>query len=166
MSLIEKLVKIRFDNFILEFDISISDLTIYNINIRKNNWDIVKQKLIKRGYVTKEVDAFDCYLVIKNIIWKNITSYEIIDNQWHIYMYHNAFTYINQIYHCLTPVLSYKIALGIHSSYYLKQKNNCDILQTKIINYIMVLDTLVTQHMISDLVNMIKMYIFDVMLEL
>ena len=166
MSLIEKLVKIRFVNFILKFDITITDFQSYDINMRKNNWDILKQKLIKCGYVAEEVDAFDCYLVIKNIIWKNIMTHEIIDDQWHIYMYHNGFSDINPINQCLSPYLSYETVFGAYSSYIREQKNNCDILQTKIINYMMVLDTVVMQHVISDLVDMIKIYMFDVMLEL
>ena len=42
--------------------------------------------------------------------------------------------------------------------------DNCIVLQTKIINYMILVDILVAEHMISDLIYVFKMYIYDVML--
>ena len=109
---------------------------------------------------------FDCTLIIKNIIWKNIISYEIIDDQQHIYMYHNEFRYIHLANRYIEPHLSYDILLGTHMYYNHEKKNNFDILQTKIINYMMLVDIIVRENMIYDLVCIFKMYMFDVILVL
>ena len=93
---------------------------------------------------------------------------EIIDNKIYTYMYHN-FQNVSHIYHNnyeYYPVLLYDNLLCKKLYEYSELNNNCIILQTKIINYIMLLDALVTEYMISDLANMFKMYIYDVILVL
>lgn len=165
MSLIEKLIEIRFDIFIREFDITITDFDIHsNFIKRKNSWDTLKQKFIKCGYVTNENNAVDCYYIIKNIMWKNIMAFDVMGDQCCIYMYHNTLStkYVN--FTKIIPCFSCETLLGRHNYFIHEQKNNCDILQTKIINYIMLLDILVTEHMISDLVRIFKEYIVDVIL--
>ena len=65
MSLIERLVEIRLDNFIKEYDIDIScfgETSMY-IN-RKVSWDLLKQKLIKHNVIIDDCNEFDCYLII------------------------------------------------------------------------------------------------------
>ena len=86
------------------------------------------------------------------------------DDNWCSYMYHNNFQNILFVYSCACPYLSYDGLLNKTWDYYFMLKNNCIKLQTKIINYMMLLDTLVTQHMISDLVPIFKEFIFDVIL--
>ena len=169
MSLIEKLVEIRLRIFMKEFDININSFGFYSLDsTRKILWEKLKQKFIKYNLVTNNHNAFDCYLVINNIIWKNIMAHQIIDNKIYIYMYHN-FQNVSEIYHNkyeYNPVLLYDILLYKKFYEYPEQKNNCIILQTKIINYFMLLDALVTKYMISDLKNMFKRYIYDVILVL
>ena len=173
MSLIEKLIEIRFYNFIREFDIIITDFDTYSqINKRKNSWDILKQKLIKSGYATNEYDIIDCYLLIINMLLKNIITNEIIDDhdKWHTFMPYNGYSTITLALPSFTPYLSYKAVLGKsnikYNPYYPEHWENCTILQTKIINYIMLLDILVTENMIYDLAHILKAYIFDVILVL
>ena len=167
MALIEKLVKIRIDTFLKEFDIDISDLALTD-NIRKINWETLKRKFIKYNLVTNNHNAYDCYLVINNIIWKNIMTWLILDNKLYIHMYHNSCQIIKLICYNYYPYLSYDMLLKKNWCDYDigVLKDNCSKLQTKIINYIMLLDIFVTEYMISDLVYMFKMYIYDVMLEL
>ena len=165
MNMIELFVKIRLDNFIRQFDINIKDFGAdILLNIRINNWKILKEKLIQHRYASNKYDLCDCFRVIKNIIWKNIMFYEIIDNQCHIYMYHNKYNDICGVFLSKSPHLSYDILLNKNNYYSDKLKDNCYILQTKIINYMMLLDILVTENMIEDLIPMFKAYIFDVIL--
>ena len=184
MALIEKLVEMRIDTFLKEFDIDISDFSVTNI-IRKINWETLKRKFIKYNLVTLSLEgqagvkaefsapadnhnAYDCYLVINNIIWKNIMTWLILDNKLYIHMYHNSCQIVRLICYSYYPYLSYDMLLKKNWCDYDigVLKGNCSKLQTKIINYIMLLDILVTEYMISDLVYMFKMYIYDVMLEL
>ena len=167
MSLIKKFVEIRLYNFLREFDIILAHFDFYSrSDMRKNSWEILKQKLIKQNYATNENDLVDCRVVIKNIIWKNIMSYEIIDDRCHIYMYYNRYFYAWQVFSCNNPYLNYELLVNKDMEYTDELKNNCFILQTKIINYMMLLDILVTENMIYDLVPMFKAYIFNVILVL
>ena len=158
MSLIEKLVEIRLVNFIKEHDI---DVNCYG---RKISWNLLKQKFIKDKLVTMIDDEFDCYLVINNIIWKNIMVSNIVDNNWRSHMHHNNFQNVILMCRSTWPYLSYNILLNKHWLHYPMLKDNCTKLETKIINYMMLIDIIITEYMISDLVYMFKMYIFDVML--
>ena len=163
MSMIEKLIELRIDNFIREFDIILTDFDIHSqINMRKKSWEVLKQKLIKQKYATNEYHLLGCSFVIKNIIWKNIMSCEIINEMQHIYMFHSGVSYRQLVFRHGIPVLNYKILLG--GFYNHEFKNNCDILQTKIINYLLLLDIIVTENMIYDLAHILKEYIFDVIL--
>ena len=162
MALIEKLTKLRFDNFLKEFNIDID----FNI-ITKINWYELKQKIIEHGYGTNNYNFYDCFFVIKNIVWKNIVTFDIIDKNLHVNMYHNNYKYISCIYYDFCD--SYN-SLFCHISHCktfyenFKLKDNCIILQRKIINYIILLDILVTKYLITDLVYSIKNYMFYVML--
>ena len=165
MTMIEKLVELRIDTFIKEFDININYFDFNAIgDIKKVSWEQLKQKFIKCNLVSNNSDVFDCYCVIKNIIWKNIITYNIIDNKLYMYMNHYNFRAVRESNYLTIGCLSYNILLNKHDYFYPESKYNCTKLETKIINYMMLLDTLVTQYMISDLVYMFKMYIFDVIL--
>lgn len=167
MSLIERLVEIRLDNFIKEYDIDIScfgETSMY-IN-RKVSWDLLKQKLIKHNVIIDDCNEFDCYLVIENIIWKNIMVFNMVDNNCCTYMHHNNFQNKRLIYRNENPYLSYNILLNKNWIHYAKLKDNCSKLETKIINYMMLLDIIVMQYMSGILVDIFKIYIFDVILVL
>ena len=172
MSLIEKFVEIRLDNFIQQFDINIDNFSIHSfLDIRKNSWEILKRKLINHRYGSNEYDLIDCRLVIKNIIWKNIMFFEIIGELEHVRMYHIKYRDVKDVNRTSSPYLTYhfllnKFLLNKTTNYIYAQKNNCCILQAKIINYIMLVDILITENMIEDLIPMFKAYIFDVILVL
>ena len=161
------MLEIRFDNFIKEFDIDINRFSVYSTdNIRKMAWVLLKQKLLICKYITVEYNTLECIVAIKNIIWKNIMNHEIIDQSWHVYMYHNKFQHIQL--QTLAPTsdfyLSYYILLNRHWHYNPRINDNCCKLQTKIINYIILVDIVVTENIIYDLAPIIRAYIFDVML--
>ena len=168
MALIEKLVERRLDNFIKEFDIDMNCFSVTSTNNTiKINWHKLTQKLIEYGHVTNHSHTFNCYYVIKNIVWKNILFYDITNEKIHLNMYHNNYQIITPIfrYHMHTyPFLSREDILNRNRDFYSMLIDNCTKLQTKIINYIMLLDILVTEYMINDLAYIFKMYIFDVML--
>ena len=169
MSLIEKLVKIRFDNFIKEFDVDINCFDEYSrSNVRKMAWVPLKQKLLTQQNITINVTTFDCYIVIKNMIWRNIIYTKFIDQLWQIHMYYNNFqeTLRLQILDADITTLSYNMLINKATTYYAIQFENCVILQTKIINYIMLLDIIVTENIIYDLGSIFKKYIFNVILVL
>ena len=167
MTLIEKLVKLRLDNFIREFnlDISWSNFNYLN-NTRKIFWDRTKQKFIEHNLVNNHCDPYECYLVIENNIWKGIMANYIIDDKWHVHMYHNNFRDITELCYDYYPYISYHILLQKKLYKNPMLIDNCTKLQSKIIDYIMLIDILVTENMISDLAYMFKMCIYDVMLEL
>ena len=164
MSLIEKLVAKRLDNFIKEYDIDINCFGINILNNRKVSWQQLKQKFIKDNLVADCCDACDCYLIIKNNIWKNIITYNIINNEWHIYRHHNNTHDTSPVFRQYCPYLSYDTLLNKISNTSVQSNDNCTKLETKIINYIMLLNIIVRQYMISDLVDICKIYIFDVIL--
>ena len=161
MALIVKLAELRFDNFLKEFNIDTDD---FNYNNRKIKWEELKQKFIKYGYVTKHCDFIDCYFVIKSIVWKNIVAYSLVDKKLYVIMYHNNYKYISYINYISYPQLFYDELLCKKWYKTLKLKDNCIALQRKIINYITLLDILVSKYMISDLAYPFKNYLFYVML--
>ena len=79
-------------------------------------------------------------------------------------MNHNNFRAVKESNYLTIGCLSYNILLNKHDYFYPETKDNCTKLETKIINYMMLLDTLITQHMISDLVPIFKQFNFDVIL--
>ena len=164
MSLIEKLVRLRIDSFQKEFDIDINDFAVTN-NIRKMCWRSLKPKLLTHKYITSEYDLYDCFLAIINIIWRNIMTYKIIDQSRCLYMYHNNFrdTVLLSEINTDVPHLCSMVLFNRYTNYP-AQWNNCYVLQTKIINYIMLLDILVTENMINDLVLMFKTCMITVVL--
>ena len=163
MSLIEKLVALRIAKIMREFDIIMTDYGIYSpLEMRKIKWLAIKRKIFRQKYVN-DCDMLIYYLDIKNIkniIWKNIMSYDIINKHYHIYMYHTAFSHIKPVFRSADD----DILNGGHNSYNREKKNNCEILQTKIINYMMLIDILVRDNMICDLSPIFKAHIFDVIL--
>ena len=116
--------------------------------------------------VTDNCDVFDCYWVIKNIIWKNIVAYIFVDKKLHFNAYHNNFQKILYPTRHLnySPYLYYDALLNKQLYEISELKDNCIIFQTKIINHMMLLDILVAHNMISDLIYPFKMYMFNVML--
>ena len=164
MALIEKLTKLRFDNFLKEFNIDIDD---FNHNNTRVKWEQLKRKFIGSGYISECCNFIDCFFVIKNIVWKNLITYSFVDKKLHIIMHFNDYKYISSINNNLCDYnvgLSYDIFRcdRWYESYELK--DNCIALQKKIINYIILLDILVAKYLICDLVYPIKNYMFYVML--
>lgn len=95
MALIETLTKLRLDNFMKEFDI---ETNYFNYTNRKANWELLKEKFIKHGYVNNNSDIYDCYCVIKNIVWKNIAVYSLVYKKLHVHMCNNNKQYISRMY--------------------------------------------------------------------
>ena len=168
MSMIEKFVEVRINNFIKEFDIDINCFGNISAIVRSLSWEKLRQKFIKHNLVDYYCGSFDCYLAVKNYVWKNIMVYYTTHSEWHVHMYHNNYRHERalKLIRGNIPYLSDDIFFGKYQYHYPAIQDNCHILQTKIINYIMLLDILVTEHMISDLVYMFKIYIFDVILVL
>ena len=154
MSLIERLAKLRYDNFINEFDIDIS----------KVNWQLLKQKFIKHKLMTKHCGDLYCSLLIYNIIWKNIIVYQIRNEKCHIHMYYNNYQCTMPLSRVFCPSFPHGILIDKYWIIYPMLKENCTILQTKIINYMMLVDIIVAEHMISDLAYLLKICICDIIL--
>ena len=118
MTLIKKLVEIRLDTFIKEFDIDISIFDYVRDN-RIISWEQVKQKFIKHNLITNNCNSLDCYLVIVNTIWKNIMGNYIDNNKWHVHMYHNNFKSITLQWFDYYPVylMIYYSEKNVYKSY-------------------------------------------------
>ena len=130
------MVELRIDTFIKEFDIQISNVDFsLGRNTKKINWETLKQKFIKCNLVINNCTLLDCYLVIKNIVWKNIINYDVTDNKFTIYMYHNNFQDI-RILAQNKSIYPFSILPNNFSYYYSETKDNCIKVQSKIINYI------------------------------
>lgn len=162
MALIKKLVKLRLESLIREFDINMENFNIGSAKTEQN-WLALEEKIIPSNYVTIEKNSGrKCILIIHNIIWKNIIKYELIENKWHTHMLHSnyrSFGYIR------TKFLSmnYDYLLKINSDKDTYNYNN-NKLQNLIINYLMLINPIILKYLIIDLSNIIKMYMFDVII--
>ena len=105
----------------------------------------------------------DCYYVIKNIIWKNIINYNIIDNKFHVYMLWTKKLQINYTTN-IVPFLNRHIILNKNISYTDKSNDNLDMLYSIIINYLLLLEPIILNYLIVDLSYVLKKYMFDVIL--
>ena len=162
---LEKLLKWRLNNIIEQFNID-----IYNFSLgspyqkRKNEWNILNQKLVSHGYITlEESNIYGCYYVIKNIVWKNIINYELTQNKCHMHM---LWIKYNAIYPILSTkgYLYHNIILNIDTNNSTESKQNLDKLYSTIIDYMLLLNRIIRHNLIIDLANILNMYIFDIIL--
>ena len=158
---INLLVTHRLNIFIKEFDIELDFFNIYRTSSeRKASWLDLKQKLILHKYVTIDSDFISCFVAIQNVVWKNIIQYKAIHSS---YYYHHM---IHSGHEDLTPILSvpcFYIATLLNKN--LKaSNNNLNILQQKIINYLLLLHQIIVKYLIVDLLSISKIYMFDVWL--
>ena len=156
---INLLVTYRLNNFIKKFDIEIDKFSYDTLlNNRKAYWLQLKQKLILHKYVTTNSNFRSCFVVILNIIWKNIINYEVSQCFYCYHMIHSG--YMHGKWFSDLPCLYVNTLLNENIKVPLKQ--NLDILQQTIINYLLLLDQIVTEHMLSDLLHITRIYMFDV----
>ena len=159
---INLLVVWRFENFIKKFDIKIKNFSRQvSLRDRKVAWLQLKQKLILHKYVTVDSDILCCYMAIKNIIWKNIINYKATYGVYYTHMIHSGYKCDTPLYG--TPCLYVEALLNASNinSNNINSNNNLDILQQKIINYLLLLDEIIVKYLILDLLHISKMYIFD-----
>ena len=162
---LEKILERRFDTLFQKLDFDVNNI-ILNTSIADSNkqWIILNQKLVLHGYVTSEESMINgCYYVIKNIIWKDIINYIIQDNIVHIHMIwtKNIQNYEKTI---MFPYFNRGLILNKSTKYSGKSMDNLNMLYSIIINYLLLLNPIVLNHLISDLSNVLKKYMFDVML--
>ena len=159
MALIMKLVEWRLESLIKEFDINMDNFSI-GTQMREHKWLQLGEKIIPRDYVTTEKNIGRiCILIIHNIIWKNIIKYDLIVNQWHSHMlyidYKTCYALTTRnLYMTHTFLLKRMILPNM------VRKNNQKI-QNIIINYLMLIDPIITEFLIVDLSKIIKMYMLD-----
>ena len=158
MNPIELLLEWRTDKVLRDFDISVKKFGSMTLHKeREENWIILKKKLISRGYIiNNDYTAINCYIIIKNIIWKNIIKYKIMTNQCYGYMLYN-----NHQYALICnghPNISRWILLN---TYIIESRNNIHILQDIIIKFLILLDNIITQHLIPDLSHITKFYMVN-----
>ena len=160
MSLISTLVEYRYDNFLREFNI---DETKFNNSdtIRIENWSKLKQKITTHNYdISEQIsDGLFCYLFIKKLVWKNIINYNLEHYKWEVSMLYNnnrTFSYFGT--NC--PYLDRSILLNKDRRNVIDNNNK---MQNLIINYLILIQIIGTNHLIIDLVTIIKSYMFDVM---
>ena len=161
MALINKLVERRLKCLIREFDINMKNFSFKSLMIEQN-WLLLGEKIIPRDYITtKKNISHLCILIIHNIIWKNIINYELIERKWHCHMlyidYKSSYTLSTKIYMSNSFLLKHTILPDM------VHKNNQKI-QNITINYLMLSDTIITEFLIHDLSNIIKMYMFNAIL--
>lgn len=160
MNPIYMLVEHRLNNFLIGLDTN-------NFSISKPEKCLaLKLKLISRGYnVGTSVDNLEmCFCAIKQIIWKNIITYEFVPcqpkNKLYFHMLHNgyksSYTLMIEIIVCDTLLGKYELIEKIN--------DNMKIMATTIINYMLLLDDIIMNNLIRDLLCVIKQYMFDAML--
>ena len=177
MNYIEILVKWRFDNLEKELNINFNSLLyIDKIHERAQQKKIQKNLLLLKYITSKRTkdqwyyysEDVWYYVVIKNIIWKNIINYEIkydayFNNTYlHSHMLYNNFT-IKESIITNSMFLHYKLLLN-HIGQSTMSQNNLDIMQSKIITYLILIDQIITRNLIVDLVVRIQWYMFDLIL--
>ena len=161
MALIKKLVEWRLESLIREFDINMKNFSM-SAPMREQNWSLLGEKIIPRDYITSEKNIGRiCILIIHNIIWKNIVTYKFEGNEWHSHMLHINYTsnYTFVTYN-VSMTRDYLLKNYIASRSY----ENNEKLENIIINYLMLINPIITEFLIVDLSNIIKMYMFDAIL--
>ena len=154
---IKLLVKYRLDNFIKKFDIKIEFFNFrITVSERKVSWLELKQKLILHKYVTTDSNFRSCLVAIKNIIWKNIISYELSGCVYCYHMIHSGYKNIER----LPDVPCLHIGTSLNKNF-IKSNNNLDILQQKIINNLLLLHQIIVKYLIVDLLHITKINMFD-----
>lgn len=158
MSLIEKLVEWRLDNFMNEMGIVLvkNKYTLTKINIQE-----IRTKLILSGYMKNASDSYYC--AIKNIIWKNILNCNIVSysgcfHDVDVHMLYNNYheKYLNIDFN---PIVRSQL-LGISKT----SKDNMDQLEKTIIHYLMLCNSIIEKYIISDLTTLANNYMYDVLL--
>ena len=158
---IRLLVEWRFDNFVKEFNMSGFMASSENFFI--DNGDALKQKLTVFGYtidINEDSTVINsCYCFIKNIIWKNIINYENILDMIHVTMIHINYKdkYITKKYRINKNIL-------LNQSRHFSTDNYISKMHNIIINYILLINDIVTSNLILDLLSINKQYMFDAML--
>lgn len=185
MNPIINIVKWRLSNLETELSITLDKLHGDSLDA----WEKIQMQLVLRKYINSLNDYFtdmnadlDCinlwnsFVIINNIIWKNILKYEMRDD---IYIYINMLynNYENNYYvkyiipditHatllCESPPIN-PINLSIISliNLSIEVHNNLDIMTSVIINFFMIIDK-ISDNLILDLAYMIKWYVFDIIL--
>ena len=162
---IEKILEWRLDQLFhkLDFDIKNIALTI-TVDERNKQWKILNQKLVLNGYISLEKStSYGCYYVIKNIVWKNIINCVIINDMFHVHMLWNK-SWQNCGKLVMFPYFNRNLIFNKGTPYDHDSKNNLDTLYSIIINYLLLINPIILNHLISDLSNILKKYMFDVML--
>ena len=160
MNPIKLLLEWRINNFIRDFDINMEKFSFMSSRKeRKENWIILKQKLFSRGYIMNDTyPTINCYMIIKNIIWKNIIKYENVKDN------HYANALWNKTQHSLLcntgSFLSITRAILL-DSHITKSGDNINILQEIIIKFLILVDNIITQYLIPDLSHITKLYMLD-----
>ena len=160
MNPIQLLLEWRTDNIIRDFDINMENFspTISNTE-REKNWKMLKQKLISRGYII--IDKYAphiCYLIIKNIIWKNIIYYEIAQDNYCLCSLYNNCQY-RLFYN--NSHSAYFTREGLFRGDDTKFLDNINILEDIITKYLILLNDIITQYLIPDLSHITKSYMLD-----
>ena len=93
------------------------------------------------------------------MIWKNIINYEIVENKMRTYMLYN--NYISEYRITIYPI-NYDALLNMYDGG--TSLDNMFIMHNTIINYFLLLTGIVMSNLISDLLWITKLYVFDVML--
>lgn len=160
MSLIEKLVIWRLNQVEKMLGITIKQteqLSWYDIN------QISKQLFLQD--CADDCSWWDCYVYIRNIIWKNIVNFRISYSSTHpqkticAHMLHSnnsiEFYVMNN-----RPILNRDYLL-YSGGYYTINLNKA---QRAIINYLLLTNYITISYLISDLNTITKWYIFDIIL--
>ena len=162
---LEKLLRWRFYNIIEKLDINMDNFDYSALyQVRKNALKILNQKLISCGYVTlEESKLYGCYYIIKNIIWKNIISYELTQTKCYVHMLWNK----NKTKHDRCGKYGYIVTnlifnIDTYNSY--ESSKNLKILYATIIQYLLLLNKIISRYLLNDLTTILNMYIFDVIL--
>lgn len=130
-------------------------------------WRMIQKQLILRNYIidTCTDNFWNCFVLIKNIIWHSIINYKISDGKFIVSMpYVNYSDSLLMIFNNFNPHINHVSLLNQSSSLKTITKNNLDQLLVIIINYIILIDHIVTDHLIHDLFDIIKWHMFNAML--
>ena len=171
MNPIEYLLDWRLDSFLKKYNVRLEDFsTSKDISVRKLLFkNIAKQLLPKKSYSDSERKKYINYgyWLIKNVIWKNITSYTLtpIDNSdecelciTRIYSNHQeTFIPTNWKYMDREMILN-RTKRNIYSD------DNLNKLLNLIINYFMLIDIIITEFALADLCNIVKQLIYHTVL--
>ena len=162
MNPIEKILEYRLNKIKIDFNI--------REDMRFLNWVLLEKQFILRNYITElESNMYStksyCYWIIKRLIWKGIIDYKLVNNL--------AVDYAictNMLYH---EYFKTEKCCGIYNRLvksYLLNKNwddsehNLRNLWNLIINYFMLIDTIVGKYMVSDLDILVKQYMYGIIL--